>query len=44
MNWHLMKNHIKGKGLIVSREAVYALLLTIMAILAGCLFVLAFIH
>jgi hypothetical protein len=43
MNWQLMKTHVKGKGLIVSKEAVYALLLTMMAILAGFLFVWIFI-
>jgi hypothetical protein len=39
MNWQSMKAHVKDKTLTVSREAMYALLLTIMSILAGCLFV-----
>ncbi|KAA6335021.1 hypothetical protein EZS27_016708 [termite gut metagenome] len=39
INWQSMKVYVKAKESFISREAVYALLLTIMAILAGCLFV-----
>lgn len=39
MNWKSMKVYIKTKGLIVSREAIYAFLLTMIAILAAVLLV-----
>lgn len=39
MNWQSMKTYIKPKGITVSREAIYAFLLTMAAILAGFLFV-----
>lgn len=42
-HWKLMMNYIHAKGLIVSREAVYALLLTAITILIGFLFVVIFI-
>lgn len=44
MNWQSMKSYIKTKGLIVSREAIYAFLLTMIAILAGFLFVYVFLY
>lgn len=44
MNWQSMKIYIKSKGTIVSREAIYAFLLTIVAILVGFLFVLVFLY
>lgn len=39
INWQLMKNSIKDKRLIVSKESIYALLFTMTAIIVGCLFV-----
>lgn len=39
MNWQSMKVYIKTKELIVSREAIYAFLLTMIAILTAVLFV-----
>lgn len=39
MNWQPMINYIKNKESAISREAVYALLLAMTAILAGVLFV-----
>lgn len=38
-NWQSMRGYIKNKDLVISREAIYAFLLTIIAILAGILFV-----
>lgn len=38
-NWRPMKNYIKTKKLVIDREVIYALLLTISTILVGFLFV-----
>lgn len=40
MNWQFMKVYIKTKGLMASREAHYAFLLTMTAILTAVLFIL----
>lgn len=42
MNWQSMRNYMKGKSLIISKEAVYAFLLTMAAILTAFLFVFVF--
>lgn len=39
LNWQSMKSYVKFKQLIGNREAFYALLLTMLAILLGFLFV-----
>lgn len=43
IHWNSMKNYIMAEGLNVSREAIYAFLLTVIAILIGFLFVLFFV-
>jgi len=44
IHWQSMKIYIKGKKMIVSREALYAFLLTIVAIFVGFLFVFVFLY
>jgi heme/copper-type cytochrome/quinol oxidase subunit 2 len=40
MNWQSMKVYVKAKQSVVSKEAIYAFLLTVITILIGVLFVL----
>ena len=44
INWKSMMAYIKGKDTIVSREAIYALLLALIAILIGILFFCVFLY
>jgi hypothetical protein len=43
-HWKLVKIYIKKKELVVSNEAVYAFLLTVITILTGSLFVHIFLY